>query len=362
LLGSGWYSPGQTTALSRHFAEVVRDHFDQWDLDQTGVLTPRAVEALIVRPTIHGPEAAALAAIHRLQKRKSHPLPALTQDWLTQGNGKAKDFPPFESLYRENWKHISQLKRELFAEGAPSLQGSHQGHLGDCYLIAAVGAAVNRNPAAVQRLFVLNKDQSCSLHLPGGLTVHVPVLTDAEVALGASASGQGLWLNYLEKGYGIYKKQSRPGKPHDPNPVDTVGHGGDSCATIRFLTGHHAEYLSLHHGAARGERGDHALLAKAQLLLAAADARHLVCCSTGKGKLPPGVADDHVYAVLGYNKQTQAVEVWNPWGNKFEPKGQPGLEHGYPTAGGRFSLPLREFVQVFSGLYYETNQPARGQS
>ena len=53
----------------------------------------------------------------------------------------------------------------------------------------------------------------------------------------------------------------------------------------------------------------------------------------------PGIAPNHIYAVLGYDPARDVVHVWNPWGNQcqFTPAGPPGLEAGYPVQDGHFS-------------------------
>jgi hypothetical protein len=91
-------------------------------------------------------------------------------------------------------------------------------------------------------------------------------------------------------------------------------------------------------------------------LLHQAFAEHrLVCAGTDSSTPPPGLVEDHAYAILSF--RGDLVEVWNPWGEDFTPKGQPGIEHGYPTRHGRFFMPLRDFVKVFEEIYYETGEP-----
>ena len=67
----------------------------------------------------------------------------------------------------------------------------------------------------------------------------------------------------------------------------------------------------------------------------------------------PGLTPNHAYAVLGYEAERDAVRLWNPHGQNFKPKGVPGPETGYPTTNGIFAMPLREFVQQFSGMAFE---------
>lgn len=96
----------------------------------------------------------------------------------------------------------------------------------------------------------------------------------------------------------------------------------------------------------------------ARILEAARDQRRLICCSTPHaGDLPPAVSPTHAHAIIGYWPKERRVHIWNLHGNTFTPKGEPGREHGYPTRGGKFEVPLDQFVQVFSGLEWEAEIP-----
>ena len=69
---------------------------------------------------------------------------------------------------------------------------------------------------------------------------------------------------------------------------------------------------------------------------------------------PPGpLPMNHAYAVLGYNSEDRQLTIWNPWGDDFTPKGPSGIEHGWPRAHGVFTIPLRDFLRVFTWLDIE---------
>ena len=89
-------------------------------------------------------------------------------------------------------------------------------------------------------------------------------------------------------------------------------------------------------------------------LAAAATDKRLVTCSTNTARHPPGIPGKHAYAVLGYDAEARVVTVWNPHGRSRKVTGEPGLQNGYAIDKGVFRLPLREFVQVFSSMAWET--------
>lgn len=97
--------------------------------------------------------------------------------------------------YKSFLKHLQTAPRQLFTKEHPSLEGIAQGHLGDCYFIAGVGAAVHRDPEIVRRLIISRTDGSYEVRFRNGRHIHVPLLTDAELALGSNAGHQGIWLD-----------------------------------------------------------------------------------------------------------------------------------------------------------------------
>jgi hypothetical protein len=334
------------------FEDVVKTHFAQWDRDNRQALSAQDVERLLLLPGIQGPEAAALASIHRVQ-RKNKDMAPLTLEQLTSKG--TLDLAKLRSSYVADAKHIASASRDLFAKGAPSLDGLHQGRLGDCFVVSAIGAAVARDRERIHKMIVQRSDGSCEVHFPNrNKPILVPRLTDAEIALSSNAKDQGLWLNVLEKAAAIVRDSKSTRKEADPLALDFISRGGDARFSIQLLTGHQAEHFSLRPSPKHSER---ILLAEAAKILASASEHHrLVCCGTGKhGVVPPGMVHNHDYAVLSYDSQKHLVEVWNPWGNHFTPDGTAGLENGYPTRNGRFVMPLSEFAQVFGGFVHETS-------
>lgn len=343
------FSQGQTNL---HFAEVIREHYARWAGGERNPLTPDKVDRLVIDPNIKGPEAAALATIHRKFGSGKNKKPVTREVLLEE-----KELKLLEKSYLADLKHINSAPRDLFSERGPSLDGLHQGRLGDCFVVSAIGCDVARNPAQVRHLFVEHPDGAIDVRFPLH-PVHIPRLSDAEIALGSTAQQQGLWLNILEKAAGIVREKTSKKGEHDPEGIDFIAHGGDARFTIRLLTGHEAEYQSLH---PHGKQAPKNPVAHCEEILQVALGHHrLMCASTSnKATVPPGMAKGHDYGVLGYDHGSRMVEVWNPWGNKFEPRGKPGIQNGYHTEGGRFQIPLHDFCEVFGGIYFETDKPAR---
>jgi hypothetical protein len=390
-------NPDSATAT---FDATVAQHFDAWDADDDLTLSPDEIDRACIDPKVTGAAAAAIAAIKRVVRSGSYELPPLTLDGLTKAPrtraaapkadaptpasagdadradsgetrpaaGAPKRAPNFAASFRSGLSRIQTTPRVLFADDTPDLDACRQGPIGDCWLLASVGAFVHRDPKALQELVTATKD-GFRVRFADGQSVDVAPLTDAELALSGTTGDEGLWLPVVEKAMGQLRQLQNPQK-HTADTASDALAGGSTATVLRMLTGKTTERLAFHKKvpatktpppkppAAEPADTVEALATKAHDALAAAFAdKRLVTCSTNTAAHPPGIAGKHAYAVLGYDAAAQVVTVWNPHGRSRKVDGEPGLHHGYATTKGVFALPLREFVQAFSSMAWETSTP-----
>jgi hypothetical protein len=390
-------NPDSATAT---FDATVAQHFDAWDADDDLTLSPDEIDRACIDPKVTGAAAAAIAAIKRVVRSNSYEVPPLTLDGLTKAQrtraaapkadaptpasagdadradsgetrpaaGAPKRAPNFAASFRSGLSRIQTTPRVLFADDTPDLDACRQGPIGDCWLLASVGAFVHRDPKALQELVTATKD-GFRVRFADGQSVDVAPLTDAELALSGTTGDEGLWLPVVEKAMGQLRQLQNPQK-HTADTASDALAGGSTATVLRMLTGKTTERLAFHKKvpatktpppkppAAEPADTVEALATKAHDALAAAFAdKRLVTCSTNTAAHPPGIAGKHAYAVLGYDAAAQVVTVWNPHGRSRKVDGEPGLHHGYATTKGVFALPLREFVQAFSSMAWETSTP-----
>jgi len=354
LVGGSALEGNQTSKKVTPFKSVVQEHFDSWDTNKDGKLESQEIDTLLRRHTIKGEAAAALASIH-IWFRDHKSTMGLTKSALTQtkdGDGERRDMsqksPHFAGDYVSFVHHLNSVPRKVFTDKKPQLESLSQGHLGDCYFVSMVGALVHRSPESVHRMIQANEAGDSAVIFADGKRTQVKELPDALICLGSTARDTGLWLNVLEEGFGQTSHSKKPGTPGDP-AIDKIGHGGSQTTTIALLTGKHAINASIKKMPP----------AKVHQLLVEGHNRHaLMGAGTEKqGKYPKGIASNHAYAVLSV--QGEKIQVWNPWGNHFTPKGTPGLENGYPTEKGVFTVGLHDFCQIFGDVTIETGQPAQ---
>lgn len=358
-------------------ARVALRNFDAWDHDHDGALSQAEVDKAALSPWWHGEDAAALAALHIFLAAAKETAPRLTRDFFSTYRPSrlsiSRDADPAEakklrrayaatpaSLQSEYALDLRRLTKpgatNLFAGDGPSLADVRQGQMGDCYLIAPIGAFVHRDPAAVSGMFHSDGSGSFTVAFANGKTITVARPTDAEIAMGGSSTTNGLWVRIVEKAYGSLDFAAEDAEARLAR--ETTNHGGNPAKAGTLLTGHRFSNVRLVGGYLK-EISDTDLAPKLERLrhdLPAAFAeRRLVLADTVDVPAPPGVSRGHAYAVFGFDPATDTVTVWNPHADDFEPKGPEGLENGFRKKAGLFNVPLPLFVRCFSIVFIEQN-------
>jgi len=299
----------------------------------------------------------------------------------------------WESTFRSCLTRIQRSDRTLFKDDSDlTLDHCHQGPLGDCYFVSVVGAMVKRDPGSIRKMIHERSESDgggYSVTLGGGKEIVLGPLTDAELAISSTtrdrAGDEGVWLAVLEKAFGTYRHETRPDVFKTASATDAIAKGGTTATSIRVLTGHAPENIVLKHkvlvsglgqqdinGKQVGETrmaqaaSTDELAAKVREKVAGAlKAGKIAAAGTADEKQPPGINPKHAYAVLAYDEGKDTLTLWNPHGNAFPPRRgeikEPGLENGYPTKAGVFEVPVKDFVRIFAGVSYETDEAA-GQS
>jgi hypothetical protein len=357
------------------FLDQVRSRFATWDADHDGTLSEQEIERALDDPANAGPAGAAIATIRRTfyaSKFRPITLAHLTAAVNHDAAGLAGDDgkpPAYEAMYEADLAKIEKTNRDLFATGTPKVETLGQGRLGDCFLLAPVGTVAACQPDRMRQMVTTRPDGQVAVHFGDGQTVTLPPPTDGEIAIGANAYNRfndGVWANVFEKAIGhiLLERQRTAGK--FVTPYQIIGVGGSPATPMSILTGHKLKRVGCEDfqkpgklvGAAREAR----LNEMRDELEAAFKSGKLVVGGTADihagETVVRGLYYDHSYGVLGYDRKADVVHFWNPMGNGFKPKGEPGLANGYPTSHGRFDCPLTEAVMWFGSFSIETDEPA----
>jgi hypothetical protein len=344
---------------SEAFMTAVAARFYAWDLDHNETLSVEELDIAIKDPANTGRSAAALAALKRASLSSNYTLPMLTFGNIRElaSQPPTKHQPNLARLYVDSLRRIHSLSNgQLFASSLPRLETIRQGRIGDCFCLAPIGAMVHRDPQEVASLFSVTDENHCVVKI-GGESVVVALPTDAERAMGRMANNchDGLWVDIYEEAIGQLHNSLKAPYQQSDSSIEAIANGGSAGRVISDLTGHKVSGFSLEVGkdpAAPAALRDSRLAALRRKLANAIGQKYLVTCSTLE-PATPGLTPHHVYALLEYDPIDDTVDLWNPHGNEFIPKGPPGPDYGYPTVNGLFTVPLAEFVQQFCGMAFE---------
>ena len=330
------------------FIDTVATNFSAWDANHDETLSRRELDAAIEDPANKGPAAAALAALKRVGVPRPFKLDNLRQ--LADG-----DQSRLLDLFEQFLKRINgATNRDLYASGVPKLNTIHQGRMGNCFCLGPLGAMLYRNPQDIATLFAVQPDGHILVRFAGG---HVSVAppTDAELALTAGNSRDGVWINLYEKAMGQARNERLPAIKRSLLSIDAIARGGSPQPIMSYLTGHKVGGLSIKFGdnPDAPAKMDHLR----QQLADATIHKRLTTCDT-KITTTPGLVPNHNYALLEYDSHTDTVKLWNPHGNDFTPEGPAGLTNGYPTTNGIFSVPLADLPYQFAHVSIERAEPA----
>jgi hypothetical protein len=359
-LGDGPPAKTKQEVQAAAFLAALSSHFDAWDASKDGLLQTSELAAAISNAAVVGDEAAAVAAVKRASRSKGFTMPLTLENLkkLTLA-APAKDQPNLGDMFEGGRKKIAAADKQLFPQGTPRLEALHQGKLGDCFCLAPLGAMLRRDPTQVEAMFKLQPDGSCDVRL-GKNIIRVTMPTDAEIAMSSSTEASGIWSNAYEKAAGMARNAERPEKDRVDLPTDAIARGGSAGTMLAFITGHEIVRFSCKFARDKKVTAEDSALKLVELrklLVDAVKEKRLITTGTNSlgssGPTLPGILGGHAYAVLGYDAGADEIHLWDPHGDTYQPKGEPGPDHGYPRMDGLFSMPLPVFVKQYAGLAFE---------
>ena len=345
------------------FDKVVEKYFQKWDQNGDHKLSFDEVAKLVRSPHVKGEEAAALASIYFYQKgvvvlnKGSGAVELNSLLGRVAGGGISKDFD-FAGSYCGALDQMRTNSHRLFEGNGPRLSRVRQGSVGDCSLVASVGALVNRSPVEIRDMFHPQADGSCEVQFPGAAGVKVPRITDAEIALTSTCEHDGLWMNVLQEAYGMVLAKLEHKRASATEAINQTSFGLYIGQSLEVLTGCKAGDAPTGLKETRNGRSGRKLEDQLRDVLASATKeRRLMVGGTWIGDvLPhtPGISGGHAWAVLSYNRARDMLRLWNPYGDDFSITGPPGLANGYPRKAGYCDMAFGVFVKNFCDVNYQT--------
>lgn len=338
--------------------QVMEAGFASWDEDQDGSLSAEEINRLVLKQEVRGEQAAVVAALKRAMRSRGVKLPPLTRENLRAMAAKQppeKGVPDLPAMFDGSLKRIRQMRRELFAEDGPRLETIRQGRMGNCFSLAPLAALARQRPGYIREQMIRSQPDGGYEVRFGTQVVRVSPPTDTEIALGAGNEDGGLWVSVYEKAAGLAHNARKPEDRREALGLDALNRGGSAGAQLAFITGHEMFRISCQFAKRKDLAPAEREKCMAELRGALESATRegwLMTCGTLRTRIP-GITPNHAYAILGYERGTDMIRLWNPHGDDRRVRGESGQVNGFPMKDGVFEMPLTLFVEEFSGTAYE---------
>jgi Ca2+-binding EF-hand superfamily protein len=277
----------------------------------------------------------------------------------------------------ERWQSASQANRNLYADATNplksiQLEAIKQGKVGDCVFLSALASLIVVRPQLIVDIIKDNGNGTFTVTFPGA--PDEPVIQEApttsELAVFARGSEFGIWAPILEKAYGFYI--GRTNKSSAIIATENSNRAEENLKCFKILTGRQGrweftkDFFNIGFGMCRRSVSD--ADCRALLENCFREKRALVAGAfTGADAEggTPVIVPGHAYSIIGWDRNTDEVEVRNPWGIiprdrstradiMFLQTGRRIVDEG---TNGIFRLPMTKFYNSFDCIYIENAAP-----
>ena len=239
-----------------------------------------------------------------------------------------------KKVFESTLKKIDAASPQLYAHGLPKIDEIKQGGANNCFFLAVVGGLVLAHPEQIKEMIETNNDgNSFTVYFKGAKPVKVDRPSAAECGAYNSNGGDGIWLPVLLKAYGRWKMRTGQYKDAHLDPVErAVVHGGVPATVVTLLTGH-----------ATSVKQAKKIPDLRRRLSDAFEKKRLVVVSV------PG----HAMAGVAYDRNSDQLEIWNPWGSSKTYKALGAeMQHGF------FTVPISEVLEKCQQITIELPKDA----
>lgn len=331
------------TSVEKMLVGVTERNWQQWSRGD-GSITFQELADCMANPAYKGEDAAVLAGLvqYMLDAKPNK------QNWTKpEINNLLLHNERVQKDCLDNLCNFYQSNSALYTADAPRFFAVSQGKLGNCFLVSAIGWLALNHPDEIKAA-IEPTAQGYNVHFPSGKVVKVDPPTEAEIVFNNRyAGGDGLWVTVLQKAFGEKYANYSSFQDNVETTLNTAD-GGLPFLVQHIWTGKTALGVAV--------KPETRALVREKLMDIKEKGYLAQTCTddaNAKGAPVPGIVYGHAYALLAFNPVTNHVTIWNPWGNNFVPNGKEGLQNGYLTRGGIFTMAFDDYLQVFGELMYE---------
>lgn len=371
-------------ASARLLDEAVQSsisNFSKINRDGNKYLTPAEIDDAIANNRVTGKDAAALA----LLKMHGETIQILSKDefsWNDNDGVTHADLEKFGAgasveLKRDAAKTVKEARDSLnFASSdlfggrdatqAIRPESVRQGASPDCFYLAPIASLANSQPHELAKMIKDNKNGTFTVAFAGDAAHPVTVKrpNDAELAVYAKASENGIWAPVLEKAFMSYLESNPEARKKALSEDDAaaggtgrnvLAEGGRVTFAMELLTGKSVSMIV--------PSGDTSGATVAENVSGSLDKSLPVVAAVAKGNsfaeslgLPTGY--HHAYSVLGYDAKGGTYTIRNPYGVGEPTTAAATLRDNVND--GTFKLTREQFVRCFNEVYLGNDSPRFG--
>jgi hypothetical protein len=209
------------------------------------------------------------------------------------------------------------------ASGTPAYADLHQGDLGDCYYLSALGSIAKVSPQTIENMFIPdgNGVYTVCFYTANGAADYVTVntalpLSGKSLIYEGLGAGNSLWLPLAEKAYAEWNETGNEGNGN----VNTyaaieggwMGNVYNQVFSVKVTAGAQNEYWT----SSSNSTSSQAVALENQLIAALGSSTTAVTIGTDNFNYSSstGLYGDHAYVALSYNASSGTFQLYNPWG------------------------------------------------
>jgi hypothetical protein len=234
------------------------------------------------------------------------PTPTVSYDWHTQTiNGILNVWAPNPGDFGSHYT-VSDPSKLFGPDGIPNIEGVHQGPIGNCYFLSAIGGTALDRPGAIMNMVKDDGTGGWSVTFqwknPSGVSVPVTFHTSKELSTSMQTEANGeVWSLVMEKAYAAFRTFNGVSSTNTFAST-SWGYAGDA---ERYI----GQAYGVYYTAGQSEQNIYNQLAGAR-----SQSRPVLFHTSSTA---PSMVASHVYAITSVFVDASGqkeVTTYNPWG------------------------------------------------
>ncbi|MGH7245192.1 MAG: hypothetical protein ACREJD_17400 [Phycisphaerales bacterium] len=382
----------QPSTNAPDFVTVLQRNLKSWDKDKNNQLSPMEIDAALADPNLSGEDAAAAATIKCISRDNFYRVRrvdiATIKDDIRLMQPENRSAVMSDEWFTPDWQKAFEvvLKRAaafrstgIAANPTPSLDTLKIDRYGSIPLLAVLVSTMYHRPEFAQSMVAAAPDKHWKVITPLW-TQELGPITEGQAT--SCSTSDDAWARVVESGIDALDRERFPQPAYTgrvanfderfaciQNYFMLVTGKQSAVTTFRKPTGSRStsgwSYQLLGNPEGLASTASQMLgqaFSKKKIAVALTDNSSLLAAnakrSVTSGTLPPNIAPFAAFAIVSIDPQAKTITLAGPGGGDLAASGPESISNGYAMTGGKWTMPLTDFVQVFCGFVLESDNPA----